>query len=248
MTSANEPSLYGKTILITGASGGIGRATAQLLAKQGARLVLSGRREEALRTLAEQIEAIGTVCTTFPADLTDADRVAQLVRFAESRSEGGLYAVVNASGVGVIKPLESTTPGEMQAVLQANLFGAMLLAQASVRVMAPRKKGRLVHVVGILGKAPLANATAYCASKYGLSGFLAALRAEVARRHNLHVIGLYLGGVDTPFWDNPAIEMKVQKDKMLTAEDAAQTILFALTQPDHLVLSDLSLQPESHQM
>lgn len=245
MMNAVDGTLRGKTVLITGASGGIGHATARLLTQHRANVVLSGRRNDVLQALAEETQS-----TTFAADLTDPAQVEDLLAFADAQSldGSGLYAVVNAVGTGVIKPLDSTTPDEMQTVLQANLFSAMLLSQASVRVMAPRKKGRLVHVVGILGKAPLANATAYCASKYGLSGFLAALRAEVSRRHNLHVIGLYLGGVDTPFWENPAIEMKVQKDKMLTADDAARTILFALTQPDHLVMSEITLQPESHQM
>jgi short-subunit dehydrogenase len=136
----------------------------------------------------------------------------------------------------------------MTAILAANLYGAMLLSQAAVAVMSPRKSGHLLHVVGILGKAPMANATVYCASKYGLSGFLAALRAEVARRHNIKVTGLYLGGVDTPFYDNPAVQMKVQRDKMLSADDAATAVLYALTQPAHLVLGELTLQPESHQL
>ena len=94
----------------------------------------------------------------------------------------------------------------------------------------------------------MANASAYCASKYGLSGFLAALRAEVSRRHNLKITGLYLGGVDTPFYDNPDVELKVQRDKMLSPNDAAQAVVYALAQPAHLVLSDLTLQPESHQL
>ena len=235
-------------VLLTGATGGIGRETALLLARHGTRLVLSGRDARALETLANEINyAAGTDCAVFAADLTDPQQVTNLVTFAEAQ-EGGIYAIVNACGTGVIKPIDATVPNEMQAVLQANLFAAMLLSQAAVRVMATRKKGRIIHVVGILGKAPLANASAYCASKYGLSGFLAALRAEVARKLNLHIIGLYLGGVDTPFWENPAIEMKVQKDKMLTVADAARTILFALTQPGHLVMSEIVLQPESHQM
>ena len=71
---------------------------------------------------------------------------------------------------------------------------------------------------------------------------------EVARKHGLKITGLYLGGVDTPFWDNPAIELKVQRDRMLSPENAAEAILFALAQPSHLVLGDLTLQPESHQL
>jgi NAD(P)-dependent dehydrogenase (short-subunit alcohol dehydrogenase family) len=242
--------LDGKVVLVAGGSGGIGTATAIALAKAGAAVVLSGRDARRLENVAAQVEyAAGAECATVAADLTDPAQVNAAVDAAAARGNGGaLDAVVNAAGVGAIKPVESLTPDDFDAVLRVNLYGAMLLSQAAVRVMAPRKRGHLLHVVGILGKAPMANATAYCASKYGLVGFLAALRAEVARRHSLRITGLFLGGVDTPFWDNPAIEMKVQRDRMLRPEDAAGAILFALTQPEHLVLSDLTLQPESHQL
>jgi len=247
----------GKTILIAGASGGIGAATALLLAQQtgagggegGAHLILSGRNREKLETLAAQIEfATGHEATVLVADLTDAAQAGGLIEQAANSAGKPLDIVINASGVGAIKPLETLTPADLQTVLSVNLYGAILLSQAAVRHMAPQKAGHILHVVGILGKAAMANATVYCASKYGLTGFLAALRAEVSRRHNIKVTGLYLGGVDTPFYDNPAVEMKVQRDKMLTADDAANAILYALTQPAHLVLGELTLQPESHQL
>ena len=239
--------LSGKSILITGASGGIGHATALALATSGATLTLSGRNTEKLSAIAQQIVALGAATPrTITADLSRAPQVEKLVQ--DAAGESGLDIVINAAGTGLIKPLESITPEEMTTVLAANLYGAMVLSQAAVKVMAPRKSGHLIHVIGVLGKAPMANASVYCASKYGLSGFLQALRAEVSRRHNIKVSGLYLGGVDTPFYDNPAIEMRVQRDKMLSASDAAEAILFTLAQPAHLVLGELTLQPESHQL
>ncbi|MBC8101019.1 MAG: SDR family oxidoreductase [Cytophagales bacterium] len=237
-------------MLIAGASGGIGSATALLLARAGAQVILSGRDTEKLETLASQIEfAAGSEAPIVAADLTDAAQVSQLTQQAAEQYGGGkLDVVINAAGVGAIKSIEALTPEDFQTLLSVNLYGAMLLSQAAVKVMAPHKTGHILHVVGILGKAPMANATAYCASKYGLSGFLAALRAEVARRFNLKVTALYLGGVDTPFYDNPAIEMKVQRDKMLSVNDASEAIFYALTQPSHLVMGELTLQPDSHQL
>jgi short-subunit dehydrogenase len=241
--------LSGKTILVTGASGGIGSATALALAAEGAELVLSGRDAGRLETAAAHVEyATGQRPALFEADLTDAGQVETLIDRAMERADGALDAVVNAAGVGAIGPIENLTPERMEAVLKVNLYGAMLLSREAVRAMAPRRSGHLVHVIGVLGKAPMANASAYCASKYGLSGFLAALRAEVSRRHNLKITGLYLGGVDTPFYDNPDVALKVQRDKMLSPADAARAVVFALTQPAHLVLGDLTLQPEVHQL
>ena len=239
--------LSGKSILLTGATGGIGQAVALPLAQAGAFLTLSGRNGEKLEALATQLEAVtGVRPKTTVADLSRAPQVEKLV--AEAAGESGLDIVVNAAGVGLIKALESITPEEITLTLAANLYGAMLLSQAAEKVMTPKRSGHILHVVGILGKAPMAQASVYCASKYGLTGFLQALRAEVSRRYNIKVTGLYLGGVDTPFYDNPAIEMKVQRDKMLSASDAAAAIFYALTQPAHLVLGELTLQPESHQL
>jgi len=239
--------LTGKSVLVTGATGGIGQAVAQSFAEAGAILTLSGRRGEVLETIASQLEATtGQRPKTIVADLSRAPQVEKLV--LEAAEAAGLDIVINAAGVGLVKPLESITPEEITTILAANLYGAMLLSQAAVRVMAPKKAGHVLHVVGILGKAPMAQASVYCASKYGLTGFLQALRAEVSRRHNIKVTGLYLGGVDTPFYDSPLVELKVQREKMLTPADAAEAVLYALTQPAHLVLGELTLQPESHQL
>ena len=245
----SETLLTDKTVLLTGATGGIGSATALTLAKLGAKLVLSGRNETKLSALAaELLYAADCDAVTVAADLTDPAQVSALLNTATQTFGSPPDIVVNAAGVGAIKSVEALTPDDFQTLLSTNLLAAMYLSQAAVRSMAARKSGHILHVVGILGKAPMANATAYCASKYGLTGFLSALRAEVSRRYNIKVTGLYLGGVDTPFYDNPAVEMKVQRDKMLTATDAASAIVYALSQPAHLVLGELTLQPESHQL
>ncbi|MBC8140268.1 MAG: SDR family NAD(P)-dependent oxidoreductase [Armatimonadetes bacterium] len=242
-------SLSGKTVLVAGATGGIGETVALALAEAGAKLILSSRNTEKLSALSAQIEyASGAEPTTFAADLADAAQVSALMDAATQTFGDAPDIVINAAGVGAIRSIDALTPDDFTTLLHTNLLGAMYLSQAAVRAMTARKSGHILHVVGILGKAPMANATAYCASKYGLTGFLAALRAEVSRRLNIKITGLYLGGVDTPFYDNPAVEMKVQRDKMLTKQDASDAIVYALTQPAHLVLGELTLQPESHQL
>ena len=245
---ASSP-LSGKTVVITGATGGIGSATALHLAQHGMRVLISGRNVARLQTLSAQIEyATGREAALFAADLTAPQQSTQLMEAAQEAFGDAPDIVINAAGIGAIRSIDALTTDDFQTLISTNLLGAMYLSQAAVRVMTPKKSGHILHVVGILGKAPMANATAYCASKYGLTGFLAALRAEVSRRYNIKVTGLYLGGVDTPFYDNPAVEMKVQRDKMLSIEDAANTVVYALSQPAHLVLGELTLQPESHQL
>ena len=241
-----ETALTGKTALITGAGSGIGREVALELARRGVSVALAGRSEAKLTETAAQIGYEGGDAVVIVADVTDPAQVERLVA-ETTRAFDGLDILVNSAGVGLIKPLETTTADEMNTLLDTNVKGLMLVTQAALRPMiAAGKGGHVVNLAGILGKAPMANASLYCASKYAVTGFSKALQLEVSRKYNIKISLLYLGGVDSPFWDN--IDMKVQRDKMLTIADAAGAVLTVLTQPANLVLGEFTLQPESHQL
>ncbi len=241
-----EAVLTGKTALITGAGSGIGREVALELARRGVSVALAGRTEAKLTETAAQIGYEGGDAVTIMADVTDPAQVERLVA-ETTRAFDGLDILVNSAGVGLIKPLETTTAADMDRLLDVNVKGLMLTTQAALRPMiSAGKGGHIVSIAGILGKAAMANASIYCASKYAVTGFSKALQLEVGRKHNIKVSLMYLGGVDSPFWDN--IDMKVQRDKMLTVADAAGAIITVLTQPTHLVLGEFTLQPESHQL
>ncbi len=241
-----ETALTGKTALITGAGSGIGREVALELARRGVSVALAGRTEAKLTETAAQIGYEGGDAVTIVADVTDPAQVERLIT-ETTRAFDGLDILVNSAGIGLIKPLETTTASDMDRLLDTNVKGLMLATQAALRPMiAGSKGGHIVNIAGILGKAPMANASLYCASKYAVTGFSKALQLEVSRKHNIKVSLLYLGGVDSPFWDT--IDMKVQRDKMLTIADAAGAVLTVLTQPAHLVLGEFTLQPESHQL
>lgn len=241
-----EAALTGKTALITGAGSGIGREVALELARRGVSVALAGRSEAKLAETAAQIGYEGGDAVVIVADVADPAQVERLVA-ETTRAFDGLDILVNSAGVGLIKPLDTTTAAEIDTLLDTNVKGLMLVTQAALRPMiAAGKGGHVVNLAGILGKAPMANASLYCASKYAVTGFSKALQLEVSRKHNIKVSLLYLGGVDSPFWDN--IDMKVQRDKMLTIADAAGAVLTVLTQPANLVLGEFTLQPESHQL
>lgn len=241
-----ETALTGKTALITGAGSGIGREVALELARRGVSVALAGRTESKLMETAAQIGYEGGDAVTIVADVTDPAQVEKLIT-ETTRAFDGLDILLNSAGVGLIKSLETTTAAEMDLLLDTNVKGLMLVTQAALRPMiAAGKGGHIVNIAGILGKAPMANASLYCASKYAVTGFSKALQLEVSRKHNIKVSLMYLGGVDSPFWDT--IDMKVQRDKMLTIADAAGAIMTVLTQPAHLVLGEFVLQPESHQL
>jgi short-subunit dehydrogenase len=233
--------LTNQKILITGATGGIGSETAKLLAGSGAVLFLTGRKSDQLKALAETLKIPAE--RLFITDLTDEYAVNTM---AESILEqaGNLDILINAAGLGIIKPIEQLSLQEFTRTLNANLVSAFLLVKAFLPVMKEAKKGLIINIPGVLGKVPMSGAAAYSASKYGLVGMMQSIREEL-KRTEIRISNLFLGGVDSPFWD--AIDLRVQKDKMIRSEEAARAIWFLCQQPASGVVSEMVLQPFNHQ-
>ena len=223
--------------LITGASGGIGLALAHKLQARGVALALTGRTVAPLR---EQFPS----ATVIEADLVAANEAARVVSEA-SAALGGLDCVVHLAGIGLMKSVAETTDAEFSRVVNVNLRASFLVAQAACAVMAEQKHGLFITVPGILGRAVMKNAAAYSASKYGVTGLIKSFAQEYSRS-GIRFALFFLGGVDSTFWDN--LSMKVQRDKMIPTDTAADLILQAIDAPPHLVLSEVTMQPESHQL
>jgi NAD(P)-dependent dehydrogenase (short-subunit alcohol dehydrogenase family) len=224
-------------ILITGASSGIGRAVAGRLAERGVQLTLHGRSLEKLESLGADAELVAS-------DLTVPGASEELVSRAATVM-GGIDAVVHCAGIGLIKAAAETTDAEFTHVMNVNARATFLLARDACRVMAASKRGLFITIPGILGKAPMRNASAYVASKYAVTGMIKCFAQEY-QRSGIRFCLFHLGGVDSPFWDG--ISMAVQRDKMIPVETAADLILQAIDAPPHLVLSEVVMQPESHQL
>ena len=232
-----------KSFLITGASSGIGRALAIRLAERGAALTLNGRSETKLAEVkAACAGATSVECVA--ADITAAGAAEALVQ-RSLEAMGGLDCVIHCAGIGLIKPAAETTDAEFTKVVNINLRGTFLLARESCRIMATQKKGLFITLPGILGKAVMKNASAYIASKFGVSGLIKAFAQEY-QRSGIRFCQFYLGGVDSPFWNY--LGLPVQRDKMIPVATTTELILQAIDAPPHLVLAEVVLQPESHQL
>jgi NAD(P)-dependent dehydrogenase (short-subunit alcohol dehydrogenase family) len=223
-------------ILITGASSGIGAELAKRLTARGDSVFLTGRSEEKLADL-----ACGPHLT---ADLT-APGAAEKVLAAAVENLGSVDVVIHCAGVGLIKAAAETTDAEFTHVMNVNSRATFLLMREACKTMGAAKKGLFITIPGILGKAPMRNASAYVASKYAVTGMVKCFAQEY-QRSGLRFCLFHLGGVDTPFWDT--IQMAVQRDKMIPVSTAADLILQAVDAPPHLVLSEVVMQPESHQL
>ena len=233
--------LNGKKILVVGATGGIGSSLVKLLHQSGASLFISGRNNEKLLALSQQI-GLSSSCMA-AVDITSSTEVEQLAVQVNAEM-GRLDILINASGIGIIKPLEQLSLEDFMQSLQTNLVGSFLLVKAFLPAMKEVKKGLIINIPGVLGKVPMAGAAAYSASKYGIVGMMQSIREEL-KRTEIRITNIFLGGVDSPFWET--IDLKVQKEKMIREEEAARAIWFLCQQPASGVVSEMVLQPFNHQ-
>jgi short-subunit dehydrogenase len=232
-------SLKGKKVILVGATGGIGSATARLLAGSQAQLFLVGRNNVRLEAMKAEMPS----CDFANVDLSDAEAIARMGTDYVNRY-GAPDILINAAGIGIIKPVEQLSVEEFIQSLQTNLVGTFSLVKAFLPSMKEVKKGLIINIPGVLGKVPMAGAAAYSASKYGLMGMMHSIREEL-KRTDIRITNLVLGGVDSPFWDE--IDLRVQKEKMIRPEEAARAIWFLCQQPSSGVVSEMVLQPFNHQ-
>ena len=231
----------GKNVLIAGATGGIGSRAAKLLLAGGANVFLAGRNADKLSQVAATLKIEDN--KYFALDISNPGEVMQLKEkfFAVYPS---IDVLVNAAGIGIIKNMDTLSETDFLQTIQTNLVGPFLLIKAFLPNMKENKKGLIINIPGVLGKVPMAGAAAYSASKYGLVGMLQSIREEI-KRTDIRITNLFLGGVDSPFWDT--IDLRVQRDKMIQAEEAAKAIWFLCQQPVSGVVSEMVLQPFNHQ-
>jgi short-subunit dehydrogenase len=222
-------------ILITGASSGIGAEVAKCLALKGTSLFLTGQSHQKLSSLN---------CGAYvAADLTEPGAAEKVLRTA-IETLGSVDVVIHCAGIGLIKPAAETSDAEFTRVMNVNTRATFLFMREVCSYMSTLKKGLFITIPGILGKVPMRNASAYVASKYAVTGMVKCFAQEY-QRHNIRFCLFHLGGVNTPFWDS--INMTVQRDKMIPVSTAASLILQAIESPPHVVLSEVVMQPDSHQ-
>lgn len=232
--------LKNKNVLLLGATGGIGSNLLKLLTNSGANVWMAGRQLDKLQALSQENQIPSD--RVLQVDLADAHAVQLFINKIASIS---FDIFINAAGIGIIKPLDQLQVSEMQSSLQVNVLSIFEIVKAILPKMIEVKKGLIINIPGILGKTPMSGAAAYCASKYALVGMMQSIREEL-KRTEIRITQVYLGGVDSPFWDT--INLRVQREKMIQAEEAAKSIWFLCQQPTSGVVSEMVLQPFNHQV
>ena len=223
--------LTGKTALVTGASGGIGKAIATRLHQQGAYVVLHGTREEKLINLANQL---GSNSSCITADLSDLEAVSSLVESASKLSDSPIDILINNAGFAIDGLLLRMKVEEWQRVLDVNLTANMILCRTAIRSMIKQKWGRIISISSIVGVTGNSGQTNYSASKAGMIGFCKSLAQEVASR------GITVNVVAPGFIETPMTEMldEKQREKLLgqvpvgrlgTPDEVASAVIYLAT-------------------
>jgi NAD(P)-dependent dehydrogenase (short-subunit alcohol dehydrogenase family) len=224
--------LTGKCALITGASGGIGTATARLFARAGARLFISGTKEEKLKSLSPELEALGAVCSWLALDVTEPGAPARLVAAAVN-AMGRVDLLVNALGINRPQLPEEVTEDNWDAVFNTNLRAVFFLCQAAGRHMIQQQYGRIINISSQAGAVALPLRAAYCASKAGVNLMTKVLALEWAG-HNIRVNAVAPTFVETPFvtemFKDPAFKRyvldSIPAGRMATADEVAYAALY----------------------
>jgi short-subunit dehydrogenase len=193
--------LEGKVVVITGASSGIGRATAIAFAEQGANVVLAARREHALRDLASTLEHRGVRALAVPTDVTDEGQVVRLATTAREKF-GRIDIWVNNAGVSVLGRFEDVPLKDLRRVVETDLFGVLYGAHAVMPVFLDQGQGTLINVASMVAAVPQPYASAYVASKAAVRSLGASLRQELylKKAKDVHVATVLPAVIDTPFF------------------------------------------------
>ncbi|MCB2072841.1 MAG: SDR family NAD(P)-dependent oxidoreductase [Novosphingobium sp.] len=240
--------LSGKVALVTGASSGIGQATAIELARAGATVAVSARRADRLAELVGQIEAVGGKGLALPGDMTVEAEAIKAVEDTVAQL-GRIDILINSAGVMQAGGIEGVDLDEYRRVFDINLFATLYTCKAAVPHMLEQGGGDIVTISSLAGRKGGPETNAYSASKHAVNSMTDAMRQELGNR-NIRVSILMPGATETevahnisnPQW-RTAIQAHVTKDGAVQPSEIGETIVFMLSLPRHVNISEISVRP-----
>jgi NADP-dependent 3-hydroxy acid dehydrogenase YdfG len=236
-------SLKNKTILLTGASKGIGKALALKLAESTVNIGLAARSEQELLEIKTEIEKLGSKCLVFVGNVADEnlakDAVSQMIA-----NFGTIDYMINNAGYGIFGQTETITSENWSDIYDVNVKGTFLFSKEVLASMKTAQSGHIINIASDVAKRVFDGGGLYCSSKYAQDAFSAALRKEV-RKDGIKVSVVYSGLVDTMFHADPQGAEK--HADWLKADDMANTIIYVMDQPKHVVIDELMIHPLSQE-
>ncbi len=239
--STSLPTL--RRALITGASRGIGRATALAFAKLGVSSILVGRSLQDLETVADEVRTLGAEAKAVCLDLSEVSNI-QSSLAPVLASVDSLDILVNNAGMGYTAHLIDMPLADWQQVIDLNLTAPFQCVQAVLPIMRAQQHGTIINIISVAGRQAFPEWGAYCASKFGLMGLTKSL-AQEEKAFGIRAVALCPGAVNTPLWDTTTVQADFDRSLMLSAEDVADAIVHAALLPAHVLIDELVLMPNT---
>jgi NADP-dependent 3-hydroxy acid dehydrogenase YdfG len=245
--------LTGTVALVTGASSGIGEATALALAEEGSAVALVARRRDRLEALAERIGGSGARALVIEADVTDPEQAQQCVETTVAEL-GRLDTLVNNAGVMLLGPIVGAPLEEWQRMVQLNLLGLLYCTHAALPHLLsaaesdPRTVADVVNVSSTAGRVARRNSGVYNATKFGVGAFSESLRQELATRHvRVTIIEPGVTATELASHNRPEVLKEISANfsgiERMTAGDIANSVRYAVTQPRHVAVNEILIRP-----
>jgi len=238
-----------KIALITGASSGIGKSTANILAQNGFDLIITGRRKESLESVAADIRNkfhAEVLCLNF--DVRNNTEVVEHLSNLPLRWKQVDILVNNAGLAAGLDPIQSGSLDDWEAMIDTNVKGLLYVSKQVIPWMIERQSGHIVNIGSIAGKEVYPNGNVYCASKHAVDALTKGMRMDLVK-HNIKVSQIAPGMVETEFslvrfkWNQEAAEKVYQGVDPLIADDIADAILYMVTRPPHVTINDMVIMP-----
>jgi short-subunit dehydrogenase len=229
--------------LITGASSGIGKATALAFAKAGIDVALVSRSVDKLTAICEAVSHTGVQAKAYKVDLACVSQVQEKMR-AIAVDFGDIDILVNNAGIGYTATLSETPLSDWQQVIDLNLTSVFQCMMGILPRMRDRGVGTIINITSIAGKQAFPNWGAYSVSKAGLIALSQTL-AQEERAHGIRVTAICPGAVNTEIWDTQTVNANFDRSKMLTPEIVAQSILHTALLPQQAVIDELTIMPRA---
>jgi NADP-dependent 3-hydroxy acid dehydrogenase YdfG len=240
--------LAGKVALVTGASSGIGEATALALAAEGAKVAIMARRQDRLEDLANRIGFENSLMIV--GDVANLEQAQNAVHTTNAKL-GRLDILVNNAGLMLLGPVDEVAISDWQKMVEVNVLGLMYCTHTAVPIMQKQKQGHIVNISSVAGRICKSTSSGYNATKWAVGAFSESLRQSVCT-DNIRVTIIEPGAVSTELTSHitheetkSMIEGWVKSMQVLTAEDIANSIMYAVTQPPHVNVNEILIRPTS---
>lgn len=241
-----------KVVVITGASSGLGEATARLLSKEGAIVVLAARRNDRIQSLAQELTAAGGKALAVSTDVTHCDQVGKLVDKAVE-AYGRIDVMINNAGLMPLSLLEDLKIGEWEQMIDVNIKGVLYGIAAALPYMKKQKRGQIINISSVAGHKVTQGFVVYCATKYAVRAISEGLRLEV-KPYNIRTTIISPGAVDTELTNritSADFAEKMHKyydENAIPADSCARAIAFAIQQPEEVDVNEILFRPTRQEL